>query len=679
MRTVRKYIFLYSSFVFLSGLAQFSEAQNIGPATDYVHWSAFADPVSVSSGGSVQIRWVASIEDGWKMYAMDSPRPTRGVQIQIDDLPEGITSRGDIRQKDPTEGYDPNFGMNVRYFSDDASFEASLAVNERVEPGSYVVSGSIVFMICNETLCLPPTTVPFETNVSVQESTVNEGQSRRANNEPPDFSGGEDALSLQPAQMGADDEEESARPAQEMGTTASSDLDALRSGGFWAFLLLAAGAGLAALLTPCVFPMIPLTVSYFTKHTGDRSESVRMALVYGLSIVITFTLLGVLTALLVGAAGAQTIAANPWINLFIGLVFVVFALSLLGLFELRLPSGLLNFFNRQSSEQKGYFGVLFMGLTLTLVSFSCTVPFVGGLLAATASNEWFYPILGMLVFSATFSLPFVLFALFPKGLNTLPKSGSWMNTVKVVLGFIELAAALKFLSNADLVWGWGLLSRPLAVALIVVIFFHTGLYLIGKLRLLHDEPPMSVGVIRLLFGIVFFSIALYMLPGLFGAPLNAIDAYLPPRQGTDVSLVTALPGAGQGEMADDFNWFNDIDAAFETARQVNKPVFIDFTGYTCTNCRQMEANVLPRSEVATRLHRDYVLLRLFTDDVDLGPDLQRYQLQLTGTVALPTYAIVFPENRRLLSRLSGIASVERFVSFLEEGTSSFEQFRLAGR
>jgi len=672
MRTLHRLLYILSFFVLLTGFKQPARAQNYGPATDYVGWSVGVLPATVNPGGQFLVQWDASIETGWKMYAMDSPRPTRGVQLRFDDVPENVTVHGDIRQTEPEEGYDPNFGMNVRYFAGDASFESTMVVDEQTIPGSYPVSGSIVFMICNDSICLPPTTVPFSASISVG-TTGSVADDPAVHGEAlPDFAGGDETLSLQP------EESEEATGSEQAITNADSDLDVLRSGGLWAFLLLAAGAGLAALLTPCVFPMIPLTVSYFTKHAGDRGEAVRMALVYGISIVGTFTSLGVLTALLVGAAGAQTIAANPWVNLFIGVVFVVFALSLLGLFELRLPGGLLNFFNRQGTEQKGYFGVLFMGFTLTLVSFSCTVPFVGGLLAATVSNEWIYPVLGMLVFSATFSLPFILFALFPKGLSSLPKSGSWMNTVKVVLGFIELAAALKFLSNADLVWGWRLLSRPLAVALIVVIFFHAGLYLIGKLRIAHDEPPASIGVVRLLVGIFFFGIAIYMLPGLFGAPLNAIDAYLPPRQATDVSLVNALPAIGDSEGIGEFDWYDDIDAAFESARLAQKPVFVDFTGYTCTNCRQMEANVLPQSEVAGRLRRDFVLLRLYTDDVDRGPELQVYQLQLTGTVALPTYAIASPETRRLILKLSGIASVDRFVSFLNEGSASFERQSLAG-
>ncbi|MEM6336233.1 MAG: thioredoxin family protein, partial [Bacteroidota bacterium] len=406
---------------------------------------------------------------------------------------------------------------------------------------------------------------------------------------------------------------------------------------------------------------------------------VKMALVYGLSIVATFTGLGLLMALLVGASGAQTIAANPWVNLFIGLVFVVFALSLIGAFELRVPNRLLNYVNQQGNERSGWIGVVFMGLTLTLVSFSCTVPFVGALLAATAGGEWSWPILGMVAFSTVFALPFVVFAAFPSGLKKLPKSGSWMGALTVTLGFIEMAAAFKFLSNADLVWGWGLISRPLVIAVWSVLFFVAGLYLIGKVRLSHEPPIESVGAGRLLSGIAAMALAIYLLPGLLGAPLGTLDAWLPPRQASDVSLLAGL-STEPGERPDGLAWHgNDegpadaaIEAAFAESAQTGRPVFVDFTGYTCTNCRQMEATVFPKPAIAGRLSQDFVLLQLYTDAPEEGRALQRYQLELTGTVALPTYAIV-SADRQLVAKWEGMASVEDFATFLEAGAARYAQ------
>ncbi len=661
-------------FLSLMGWAPTLQAQEYQTAADLVTWTPSVYPASIAPGESVELTLSGHITEGWKMYALDSPRPSRGVRVRMDDLPQGLVANGDVTQLEPHEGFDPNFGIDVRYFNGRAELYVPLKATEEAVPGALPLSGTINFMICNDKLCLPPTNVTFSANLTIEgEGSSSEGAVVPA---PPSLQQG-GILPLEPPTQATPE----ATPAPEMAPAEIvSDYRESRAGGFFGFLLLAIGAGLASLLMPCVFPMIPLTVSYFTKHADNRSEAMRMATVYGLAIVLTFTGLGVLMALFVGAAGAQTIAANPWVNLFIGLIFVVFALSLLGLFELRLPSGLLNFFNKQSNERGGYLGVLFMGFTLTLVSFSCTAPFVGGLLAATAIGEWTFPIAGMLVYSATFALPFFLFALFPRGLSALPRSGAWMNTLKVVLGFVELAAALKFLSNADLVWGWNVLSRPLAIALSVVVFFLTGMYLIGKLRLKHEAALEQVGVGRLISAVGFFGLSLYLLPGLFGAPLNALDAYLPPRQANDVSLVSTLIATGNNDAHGEEGWFtDDIEGAFAEAEQLGKPVFIDFTGYTCTNCRQMEANVFPRPDVSERFTRDFVLLRLFTDGLEQGEEFQRFQFRMTGTVALPTYAIVSPHERQLLDKVSGIVAVPEFVAFLDEGAATFQENQLASR
>ncbi len=648
MRLLRAFFLL----VLVVSVGRAARAQ--GPASEYVAWTSSLLPATTASAGDrLTLRLDATIAAPWKMYAIGSPKPSWELRFTLDETP-GLVRAGDVRQREPVNAYDEGFKTEVLYVKESHFIEVDLNVEETAAAGPARIAGTVAFVICNDVtlICLPPSRMPFEAVL-----TVAGGASGAVIpsivppiNEPPPVS---------PETVGEVESEPA--PALDSITAAS----AIRSGSLWGFIVLAIGAGLGALLMPCVFPMIPLTVSYFTKHAHDRREAVRMATVYGLSIVGLFTGLGLLMAFLLGASGAQTIAANPWINLFIGLVFVVFALSLLGLFELRLPNGLLNFVNRQSNERSGYLGVVFMGTTLTLVSFSCTAPFVGTLLAATTVGQWNYPALGMVIFSATFALPFVLFALFPRGLSKLPASGSWMNTLKVVFGFIELAAAIKFLSNADLVWGWNLISRPLAIAVTAVILFLAGLYLLGKIRLSGDDASEHIGAGRLVAAIAFLGVSLYLVPGLFGAPLNNLDAFLPPRKGTDMSLTTSF--ARSGAENPDEGWFDEIEPAFAEARSVGKPVFIDFTGYTCTNCRQMEANVFPHPDVARRFENDFVLLRLYTDDLDAGPDLQRYQLDLTGTVALPTYAIVDPNNNRLVARLSGMVPVDRFVAFLGEG------------
>ena len=620
-----------------------------------VTWSVTTAPDPVAPGGTATVHFDATIEEGWKMYALDSPPPSQSVSIALDSLSTALSQAGDPRQDEPKRGYDPNFKKEVSYFETTASIRVPVSVTEDAAETEHLATGTVTFMVCNPSMCLPPTPTSFTAGVHVAADGATSAPSTGTSEDTSSETGDDASIGA----TGSD--------ADSNGWDASTD-------GLWGFLLLAIGAGGAALLTPCVFPMIPLTVSYFTKHTDSRAESVRMASVYGVAIVTTFTGMGVLMAALVGASGAQSIAANPWVNLFIGLTFVVFALSLLGLFELRLPSGLINYFNRQGNTRSGYAGPIFMGLTLTLVSFSCTAPFVGGLLAATAGGEWVFPVFGMLAFSTTFALPFIGFAMFPKALDDLPTSGAWMNAVKVTLGFVELAAALKFLSNADLVWGTGLLSRPLAIAITIVVFALAGFYLLGKIRMKHEPPVESIGSLRLLMATAFLGAALYMVPGLLGAPLGALDAYLPPRQASDVSLLTSINDAGNGEAEADFDWHtDDIESAFAAAQSVGKPVFIDFTGYTCTNCRDMEANVFPQPTVAEQFNRDYVLLRLYTDDLPDGVEFQRYQLQLTGTTALPTYAIVDPHDRTLLRKVSGVLSTERFAAFLQSGHSQFQE------
>lgn len=645
--------------------AQLDQFDTIRPATEYVAWAASVRPDSVQPGGSFALVLDARIAAPWKLYALDEtlpplsegPRPY-GVIVDWEPFPSGIGADGPGAQAAPEVGLDPNFEKMLGWFHDQARFTWPMRAAVDAASGAWVVRGTVRFQICNDDrgVCLPPTPVVFSASIVVDPDcrTATADTTEECEPEEIDYA----ALLADPVAT----DTPGARP--------EGPVDASAGSGLFGFLLLALGAGLASLLTPCVFPMVPLTVSYFTRHTQDRGQAVRMASAFGASIVFTFTALGVLMAVLVGAAGAQSIAANPWVNLFIALVLIVFALSLLGLFELRLPSSLLNYSNRQSSERTGYVGVLFMGLTLTLVSFSCTAPFVGGLLAAAAGGTWAYPLAGMLVYSAAFALPFVLLAIFPGALARLPKSGSWMNVMKVVLGFIELAAALKFLSNADLVWGWDLVSRPIAIALTIVIFGIAGLYLLGKVRFAHEEETREIGVGRLVFAMLFIATALYMMPGLFGAPLNSLDAFLPPRQGTDVSLLGAIAGS-EGRSETDENWFvDDIDAALAAASSQGRPLFVDFTGYTCTNCREMEANVFPRPAVAERFSRDFVLLRLYTDGLELGPDFQRYQLDLTGTVALPTYAVLHPDGRTLLGRAVGLMDEEDFVRFLDRAVAA---------
>lgn len=661
----------------LIGLAPATLAQRPQPALTHTFWRAEL----AGTQDQPRIRIAVDIAPTWKLYALDTPPPSPRLVLRAT-APEGARV-GSFLQPVPKEEDDPALGVRVRYFDTRAVFEAPVENIRRGDDGT--IEATSRFSICDPSICLPPTTVTLAVNMAdgsgttagtalftglgsspsrpvevtprpVAPTPAPEPTPAPAQTEP-------ETPTTEPPAEGAQEEEEmvlvAPLTAEEQAATPT------RAGGEAprGLLLLAALAGLAALLTPCVFPMIPLTVSYFTRHANSNREALGMASVYAFSIIGTFTGLGLLMALFVGASGAGSIAANPWVNLFIGVVFVVFGLSLLGLFEIRLPSGLVNAVGRQESRS-GVVGVFFMGLTLTLVSFSCTVPFVGALLAMASQGSWRDPIIGMVVFSTVFALPFFAFALFPRALGKLPKSGDWMTSVKVTLGFIELAAALKFLSQADLVWGFDILSRPLAIAISIVIFVMAGLYLIGRLPLQTYGEALNLSVGRLVVGMVFFSTALYMVPGLFGAGLGLLDAYLPPRRATDFNLTAS--SAQQGGM--DAGWHVGVQGkqvAWEEAATTGKPIFIDFTGYTCTNCRYMEANVFTVPEVDARLAQ-FVRLKLYTDDLSEGGENSTYQLELTGTVALPTYAILSPDGSQVLDILSGTASVARFQAFLDQ-------------
>ncbi len=689
-------------FLFLSILISFGFASQSGP--DDVTWTIVADPDPVQAGESTMIRFVVELSPDWYLYAMDS-EGGKPLEIDLMEMSDGLDPSGVFTQSEPDVKYDVNFEMDVRSFEGIAEFETEVFVAQEAE-GEANIKGEIRYQYCNANICIPAneefelsfTISPSNISVEVAEDATEVTPPVKKEEEVSD-SEAEKILPIVAAVEEAGDSEKEAvlsetkdvkRSTRPMVAVEKKSLDASlapigvdgiqKSKGLWAFLLLAFGAGFAALLTPCVFPMIPLTISFFSKQSGNRGQAVRMSLLYGLSIIVIFTALGVLMALLVGAAGAQTIASNPWINLFIGVVFVAFALSLLGMFELRLPNGLLNYFNRKSSEGgTSIAGVLFMGTTLTLVSFSCTAPFVGALLATAASKEFIWPILGMVAFSGAFALPFIFFAMFPKWLESLPRSGSWMNVVKVTLGFVELAAAFKFLSNADLVWQWGLLSRPLVIAAWIVIFAVAGIYLLGKIRIGHEPLVEKLGTGRMLMGMSFLALSLYLIPGLLGGPLNNLDAYLPPRQATDIGLagITALAAGSQD--SGELNWLSNntldhevaMSEAFSKAQTQNKPIFVDFTGYTCSNCRQMESTVFRQTGVARSLTDDFVLLQLYTDHPESGRELQKYQLQLTGTVALPTYAILTPQGE-LLHLWAGMASKDEFLAFLNTGRGSFK-------
>ena len=681
---------LLALLVALGGALGAARAQTPSPVT----WAAALDRTEAAPGGEAALTLRAQIEPGWRMYALGSPV---GEPLRVEARAAAGVAAGAPRQPTPLTGYDPNFESDYPYFAFFTELTVPLTVAPNAAGGEREVGAAVTYTVCDDEVCLPANTVdltatlrvsgparpalaanaaprlPREIATAEPADATPEGEATAETDGPGDTlvlpgPGADVADGEAPGPLAATAGPRGRTPASE-GAAAPPQGGGLLLGwaggmGLGAFLLLAVGAGLAALLTPCVFPMVPLTVGYFTHHAADRAHTARLAAVYGAAVVASFTGLGAVMAAVLGAAGATSIAANPVVNLLIGLTLVAFGLSMLGFFELRLPSRLVNAANAGADRRAGYGGALFMGLTLALVSFSCTAPFVGALFAATVEGTWAYPVLGMAVFSAVMAAPFVGFALFPGALSRLPRSGAWMAVLKGTLGFVEIAAALKFLSNADLVWGLGLLPRSLAAALAAVVFALAGLYLLGRLRVgALAEAPGSVGPVRLMGAVGALGLALTLVPGVFGQPLGALDAYLPPAD-PPAEGVLAQDGAAVGLV-----WHETRAAAFAEARRTGRPVFVDFTGYTCTNCRFMESTVFVRPEVERRFAERFVLLKLWTDDAENGSELQAYQIELTGQNALPTYAVVAPDGA-LLGVHRGVATAEAFVAFLDRSPTA---------
>ena len=596
-------------------------------------------PETVQAGDIFNIVIDVTIEGNWHLYSILNNPDAGPFPTEFSAKSPNFIIADDILETKAIIEFDPNFEAELGWHSTFAQFELPIAIKTS-EKGLQTLDIEVFYQVCDDRVCLPPKTKSIIASVNVN------------------------GISSAPVEGSISNTEVS-------NADESQDIS-LNKNGLFSFIWIALLAGFAALLTPCVFPMIPLTVSYFSKNTEDN-KGAGQALLFGLAIVITFTLIGVALAAIFGVSAAQNFASDPFLNLFIALVLIAFGLSLLGMYELQLPHQFTNFLNKKSSESSGIVGILFMAMTISAVSFSCTAPFVGAVFAATVGGEWFYPIIGMIGFSAAFASPFVLFALFPKWLESLPKSGAWMNIVKVLLGFIEIAAAIKFLSNVDLVMGWGLISRPFAIAAWISIFFIAGLYVLGIFILKHETKQETVSAGRLLLAIPFFLFCFYLIPGLMGASLGIWDSWLPPKMQTDVSVVGSIAAISSGSSFDSINgnWTENYEKAIAEAEQENIPVFIDFTGYTCTNCRAMESNVFPLPEVIEQFNK-MKLVKLYTDGGADAQKNQQLQFFLTGNVALPTYVILDPAEEKVLAMELGYIDSKKFVSFLEEGINLYQ-------
>ncbi|MAZ72092.1 MAG: thiol:disulfide interchange protein [Flavobacteriaceae bacterium] len=615
--------------------------------------------------GTFNLIMKATIDDGWYLYSQNvpdgGPIPTAFTFTNEDGAFEVL---GETLESEGKTKFDKVFEMELTTFTNEATFTQKI---KRLDGGVTNIAGIVDFQSCDDEKCI------FE--MADLSFDLPKGKESVA-----DKKDTEQAADLD------DDEDESDR-------------------GLWAIFFLAFFSGFAALLTPCVFPMIPLTVSFFTKQSKTRAVGVKNAILYGVFIIVIYVLLGSMVTAIFGSDVLNELSTSVWFNVVFFILLVVFAISFLGAFEITLPQSWANKVDNKANKG-GIVGIFFMALALAIVSFSCTGPIVGGLLVEAASKGGLAPIIGMLGFSLAIALPFTLFAIFPGWLNSLPKSGGWLNTVKVVLGFLELAFAFKFLSQADLVLQLHLLEREVFIAIWIAVFGALALYLLGKIRLPHDGPLTHISVGRLLLGLLTLSFVIYMVPGLWGAPLKLISAFPPPLDysespygvgytklggGSAALGAEVLPDGGHLMAPHDILHFYDYEKGLKYAKEVNKPVMIDFTGWACVNCRKMEQNVWPEPGVLRILKNEVVLISLYVDEKRDLPEEEQYVSPETGkkiktignkwsdfqikryqTNAQPYYVLMDHNEKNLVKPEDYNPDAEAYEAWLKRGVEAFK-------
>ncbi len=610
-----------------------------------VSWSLESDAKGkvLKTGEKFQAKLKAQIEGEWHLYSVEQPEggpfPTKitvaeNLPFEFDGKP---TSPKPIVKLDENFKDSNEQPLETKFFAKQAEFYLPLKANGETSGDNLAVN--VRFQVCDDKVCLPPKTVKVS------------------------FAGFEDVKKAAVISENPTLDNQTAIVKNEQPTTDNGQRTEDES--IWSFIWLAVTLGALSLLTPCVFPMIPITVSYFTNHSsGNRAKAVKLATVYSLGIIGTFTILGMLLAIFVGAAGINLFAANPWVNLLITGIFLFFAFNLFGAYEITIPTGVLtkldNLTRSKEGEGSGIVGALLMGLTFTLTSFTCTSPFVGTILVSAANGAWQLPLLGMLAFSSVFALPFFALALAPQLVSTLPRAGGWMNSIKVAMGFLEVAAAMKFISNVDLIWKWGIFTRTFVLAVWIAIGIILAVYLLGKFQLPHDSKTERIGALRVMSAILSLAISFYLLTGLFGARLGELESFLPPETETSKNFFNK-------SSEEKLKWTeNDYEGTLAKAKAENKKVFVDFTGYTCTNCRWMESNVFTKKEVEAELSK-FVLARLYTDDgSENNTKQQEFQETTFQTVALPFYAIMDGDGKTIATFAGLTRNTQEFVDFLHK-------------
>nr|WP_129729276.1 cytochrome c biogenesis protein CcdA [Parabacteroides goldsteinii] len=649
-----------------------------------------------------EVVFTATSEKGWHLYDMNLPEggPV-STSFTFESLKGAELIGQPVSSVKPTVVYDELFAMDLRWYPGTVSFTQKVKITD---PKKFKIEGEVEFMACNDETCLPPDRVSFafdakntkltlpadapvvdKDDVTAEQPDTNQVIEEAATLTTPDPAAETEKVITSPAKIANALTDDAA-----LWTPVIDDLKAFgdttvtATDTSWLFIFFAGFlGGLIALLTPCVWPMIPMTVSFFLKRTKDRKKAIRDALTYGLSIIVIYLVMGLLITGIFGASALNDLSTNAIFNIIFFLLLVVFAISFFGAFEMVLPASWTTKLDSKADSTTGILSIFFMSFTLVLVSFSCTGPIIGTLLVQAASmGTAVGPAIGMFGFALALSIPFSLFAIFPNMLQSMPKSGGWLNSVKVVLGFLELALALKFLSVADLAYGWRLLDREVFIVLWIVIFVLLGLYLLGKIKFSHDSDVKYVSVPRLFMAIISFAFAMYMVPGLWGAPLKSISAFAPPLYTQDFSLYDDEVHAA----------FDDYEAGMAYAKRVNKPVMIDFSGFGCVNCRKMEASVWTDPKVKQLLEKDYVLITLMVDDKTklphpieieehgkvrklktIGDKWSYLQRSKFGANAQPFYILLNDEGKPLGPSYAFNEDVSKYIQFLQNGLTQFKK------
>ena len=683
-----RFFFLTLFLLLLSPLAQ---AQLVKPPV----WNIRLESKELEVGKPATLVMEAQIPMGWYVYSNDFDKnlgplltefiPAKSADFSVAGKLQGIQAR---------KKYDEVWEGDITYFMGKGRFEQPITLLSTAG----IVKGSLEYQMCTD---VTGQCINYELDIEVRFTA------KAAAIVPLETSPAQkaDTSTTAPSALEAGSLVENADSTQGPGTPepeqAPFTVDT-ESESLVGFMVLAFLAGLAALITPCVFPMIPMTVSFFTGRAKKRSEGIRQAFIYGISIIGIYTIAGTAVAAIQGPEFANWLATHWVPNVFFFAIFMVFALAFLGMFELTLPSSFVNKIDAKA-EKGGLGGVFFMAFTLVLVSFSCTGPIVGSILISSAGGELVKPVLGMFSFGLAFAIPFTLFAIFPEWMQRLPKSGGWLNTVKVVLGFLELALAFKFLSIADLVYHWGILDRDIFLAIWIVIFSALGLYLLGKIRLPHDSKMEHLGVPRLLLALVTFTFVVYMIPGLWGAPLKALSGYLPPLTTQQFSL-SGSTSSSEASSSTEVVLYGDLlkiphgipgyfdyEQALAAAKREGKPLLIDFTGHGCVNCRKMEENVWVDPQVIKRLKEDFVMVALYIDErlelpeskwytstydekvkKTLGKQNADFQITRFNNNAQPYYVILDHQEQLLATPRGYDTDIAAFVEFLDGASAEFQ-------